>query len=484
MRTIIIILSFLFISLTSVSQLEVYFMYSTFNSPDGPYIETYLSTIGNSANFVKKTNGNYYAEIEITMIFKKADSLVAVDKYVLNSPEINDTLAHKPNFIDLQRISLPNGVYNFEIQIKDINNSEQKAYSFTDIISLDYYSDKLQFSGVQLVEEIKPATEISALTKNEYDLLPYISNFYPANLHKLSFYTEIYNSDKEIADVFMVRYYIEKYETNKEISTYSRFKKMNSAPIVPLIGELNIASLPSGNYNLVMEIKNQTNETLLKSKFFFQRSNPEMDTQTNLTDLITETNISEIFTGDMNSIDSLSLYVASLRPIADMNERNFIDYQLKSASLDVIQNYFIEFWLKRNNVEPEELWKKYYEQVEYVDKYYRTPINRGFETDRGRVYLQYGIPNDIYVSKHEPSSYPYEIWHYYRVLNENNKKFIFYNPNIAGKEYELLHSDLTGEVKTPNWERLLSKRNNTLYNHDILNSDESWGSRAKQEYDK
>lgn len=122
--------------------------------------------------------------------------------------------------------------------------------------------------------------------------------------------------------------------------------------------------------------------------------------------------------------------------------------------------------------------------MDFVDRHYRTPINRGYSTDRGRVYLQYGVPNDIYVSKHEPSSYPYEIWHYYRVLNENNRKFIFYNPNIAGKEYELLHSDLTGEVKTPNWERVLSKRNNALYDHDDHNSDNSWGSRAKEEYNR
>ncbi|MCK9322154.1 MAG: GWxTD domain-containing protein [Bacteroidales bacterium] len=483
MKTILSILCFLIISITSFSSLEVYFMYSTFNSPEGPYIETYLSTIGNSANFVKKTNGNFVAELEITIIFRKADSVVAIDKYTLSSPEITDTAANKPNFIDLQRISLQNGIYNFEIQIKDIN-SEQKAYIFTDIISIDYSPNKLQFSGIQLIEDITPSTELSALTKNGYDLLPYISNFYPSNFHKLSFYTEIYNSDKDIDDNFMVRYYIERFETYQEVEAYSRFKKLNSAPVVPLIGELNIVSLPSGNYNLVIEIKNKTNETMLKSKFFFQRSNPDMDPKTNLADFIAGTDISESFVGDMNSIDSLRLYVACLRPIADMNERNFIDYQLKSAAIDVIKNYFLEFWFKRNNVEPEELWRQYNEQVELVDRNYRTPINRGFETDRGRVYLQYGMPNDIYVSKHEPSSYPYEIWHYYRVLNENNKKFIFYNPNIAGKEYELLHSDLTGEIKSPNWERLLSKRNNTLYNHDNLNSDESWGSRAKQEYDR
>lgn len=483
MKTTIITISLLFATLFASAKLEVYFMYSTFNSPDGPYIETYLSTIGRTAEFVQNDNKKFSAEIEITMIFRKADSVVALDKYNLKSPEITDTSGTKPNFIDLQRISLPNGIYNFELQIKDLN-SDKEAYKFNDIIQIDYDPKNMQFSGTQLIESITPSESESALTKNGYDLLPYISNFYPSNFNKLSFYTELYNTDKTIGDDFIVRYYIEKFETYKEIETYSRFKKLSSASIVPIIGEINIEKLPSGNYNLVMEVKNRDNESLLKSKFFFQRSNPNMDPKIDITELIKETDIKNTFEGSMENADSLREYVACLRPLADMNEKNFIDYQLKTASTEIMQNYFIEFWLKRSNVEPGELWKIYKEQVDFVDKFYRTPINRGYESDRGRVYLQYGAPNDIYVSKHEPSSYPYEIWHYYRVSDENNKKFIFYNPNIAGKEYELLHSDLTGEIKTPNWERVLSKRNNALYNHDVMNSDDSWGSRAQEEYNR
>jgi len=408
---------------------------------------------------------------------------VSVNKYNLKSPEIADTLGKKPNFIDLQRVSLPNGIYNFEMDIRDVN-SRQEAYEFVDIVEYEFNSNLLQFSSIQLIESISESTNESVLTKNGYDILPYISNFYPQNCSKISFYTEIYNADKTVKDDFIVRYYIETFENYKEIESCSRFKKVSSAPIIPFIGDINITDLPSGNYNLVIEVKNRDNISLQKTKYFFQRSNSDSNDLAALNDLVKNFDITTNFAGAMTDIDSLKLYVACLRPIADMDEQRFIDYQIKSASVDELQNYFLQFWLKRNNVQPGELWRQYKEQVDFVDKHYRTPINRGFETDRGRVYLQYGVPNDIYVSQHEPNSYPYEIWHYYRVANENNKKFIFYNPNIAGKEYELLHSDLTGEIKTPNWERMLSKRNNTLYNQDLMNSDDTWGSRAKDEYNK
>ncbi len=483
MKRLIYIPIFLFLSLSSFANLEVYFMYATFNSPDVPYIETYLSTIGSTAVFVQNENQKFQAEIEITMIFKHGEEIYTVNKYNLKSPEISDTAGKKPNFIDLQRVSLPNGMYNFDMIIKDVN-STQEAYKFSDIIQIDYNNTAIQFSGIQLIESITPTNTESALTKNGYDLLPYISNFYPQNFNKISFYTEIYNADKIITGEFMVRYYIENFETYKEIDTYSRFKKLSPSSIIPIIGEMNIENLPSGNYNLVIEVKNRENISLQKNKFFFQRSNSKANDLNALNQSIKNFDISTSFRGAMTNRDSLQLYISCLRPIANIDEQRFIDYQVKVASVDQLQNFFIEFWLTRNNVDPGELWRQYKEQVDYVDKNYRTPINRGFETARGRVYLQYGNPNDIYVSGHEPNSYPYEIWHYYKVANENNKKFIFYNPNIAGKEYELLHSDLTGEVKTPNWERLLSKRNNTLYNQDLNQSDGAWGSRALEEYNK
>ncbi|MFY9590434.1 MAG: hypothetical protein WAP54_00430, partial [Bacteroidales bacterium] len=116
---------FLFILLTSkaFATLEVYFMYAEFNSPAGPYIETYMSTMGKSAVFVKNENNKFQAEIEVTMIFKSDDDkIVAFNKYNLLGPEIEDTSLAKPNFIDLQRVSLDNGKYKIEVTIKDINS--------------------------------------------------------------------------------------------------------------------------------------------------------------------------------------------------------------------------------------------------------------------------------------------------------------------------------------------------------------------------
>ena len=52
MKKIAILLLGAFFFVTAHAQnLESYFHYSAFNSPEGSFVETYLSTIGNSAVF-------------------------------------------------------------------------------------------------------------------------------------------------------------------------------------------------------------------------------------------------------------------------------------------------------------------------------------------------------------------------------------------------------------------------------------------------
>ena len=476
--------------------LEVYFMYTKFNSPQGQYIETYMSTIGNSAIQVKNDNGKFQSEIEIVMTFKVGDSIVNFEKYVLRSPEIADTAGAIPNFIDVQRINLPNGKYTFDISIRDIN-SEKPPYCFTDTIDMNFDSN-VMFSDIELVENYKKASNESSITKSGYELVPYVANFFPANMNSLKFYVEIYNTDKKLNDDYIIKYRIDDYQSGKEMPQCSRYKKLKPAEVVPFIGDLNIEKLPSGNYNLVVEIVNRNNETVTQSKYFFQRQNKNNYSNEEYAERAREFDLNQSFAGDMNSRDSLVFYIKSMRPIASVYERPFIDNQLRTSDLATLQKYFVEFWVKRNYLSPENEWYQYKKQVELVERNYATTIRHGFETDRGVIYLQYGIPNHIFQSPIEPGAYPYEIWQYYRLGEDNNCKFVFYNPSMEGREFELLHSNKQGELHTFNWTRYLSRNKSSSYGisdtynsvdntssgygHNTFNND--WERRAIEEFNK
>jgi GWxTD domain-containing protein len=62
-----------------------------------------------------------------------------------------------------------------------------------------------------------------------------------------------------------------------------------------------------------------------------------------------------------------------------------------------------------------EAWLKYKGQVQLVQRLYSNNFQDGFETDRGRVYLQFGSPSSLIVRETSASEYPYEIWQYDKI---------------------------------------------------------------------
>ena len=83
-------------------------------------------------------------------------------------------------------------------------------------------------------------------------------------------------------------------------------------------------------------------------------------------------------------------------------------------------------------------------------------------------------------SYNEPSSYPYEIWQYYKLgNNQSNKRFVFYSHSELTNNFELLHSDAIGEVSNYRWQMILNSRWYDSYNIDRTRPPDIWGSRAE-----
>jgi GWxTD domain-containing protein len=139
-------------------------------------------------------------------------------------------------------------------------------------------------------------------------------------------------------------------------------------------------------------------------------------------------------------------------PISSSTEKLFINTQLKVASLENMQKFFLAFWQSRNAVNPSGEWQKYYLQVLAVNEEFKTPSKKGYETERGRVYLQYGPPNTRFREYMDPSAWPYEIWHYYLIGTQSNGKFLFYSRDYAHNDFVILNSNVKGEISNYRWE--------------------------------
>lgn len=474
-------LSFLiFPALNAQDNLQALFYHAGFYSPDeGPYVETYLKVFGESAEFLENQDGNFQASLEVTILFKQADEIVDWRKYNLLSEELADTSDRKANFIDQQRISLPSGVYQLELSLKD-NNKDVPPLEHAQMLSLEYDDQEFRFSNFQFIEEYSVTEEDNILTKSGFDLVPFVGDFFDETEEKLIFYTELYNLDKKIGDQedFLFRYYLESFETTTSFSDYNKFQRQKAGPVNVLLASIPIKDLQSGNYNLVVEARDRNNEELLVNKTFFMKSNPGVELRYDEIDAV---DITATFAEKITDPDSLSFYVASLYPMANQMEKQFIKNVVNSKDQENMQKFMYNFWKNRNRDYPEASWNLYKKTVLQVENSFKTKIKHGFETDQGRVWLRYGAPNNTEFSNHEPNAYPYVIWHYYHLdNNQNNKRFIFYNPHLVGTEYILLHSDARGEVYNPYWQVDLHGRNSSLRNYDDPSFDTGWGSRSSE----
>lgn len=483
MKKILTLLIALIIALPAIAStpkfVQAQLFYSKFYSPtDGPYIETYLSVVGSSIEWIENDEGNFQGKVEVTMIFRDAEKIVVFDKYELSSPQIKDTADRFINFLDQQRFLLPNGSFDFEIRLKDMY-SNSPPFSATQTIELDFSNDEIGISGIQLVESFTKTSEPNMLTKSGYDLVPYVYNFVPQEVSTLSFYTEIYNTEKVLgADQrFLLSYYIESYETKRQMDKFGSFKRENTKDVSVLFANFNVTNLPSGNYNLVIEVRNRENQLLSSNKLFFQRSNPGLQVDYSYFAGIT---VENSFVAQITSRDTLMEYIQYLFPISTEIERRFVRFQIEDANADLamMQRFFLNFWVERNELNPEEAWKYYLSAVELVNEQFGSPGKkgkRGYQTDMGYVYLKYGPPNTITdrpfdastsgmtinpggTDAADPGSVPYQIWHYYSLNELRDRRFVFANIHLALFDYKLIHSNMPGEIQNENWQAELHYR--------------------------
>lgn len=449
------------------AKMSAYFSFCTFNQPKGgPFIETYLTVMGNTVTFAPGFSGKSQSKIEVQWVLKQEDKIVFFDKYNLLSPELENEKADKPNFLDQQRIPAANGAYTLELTISDKNTPDSK-FTASQKVEVKFPVESVSISDLQLLESFSKSQGNEKMAKSGYVLVPYISDFYPESMEQIKFYCEIYNTKVMLGDDYYLARYAIVNDNNKQVlNNLVVSKKMKTEDVGVLMAELPLTQVPSGNYTLNVEVRNKNNEMLAHKSVFFQRSYKLAIKEVEPTDDFSLFDINNTFVSNYTNKDTLKDYIACLYPISGKSDRQVADNQIALASVKSMQQYFYYFWTRQDKANPEKKWLEYKAEVDKVNSAYGTRNTKGYDTERGRVYLHYGEPNTIESSENDPNTYPYEIWHYYSIGTQTNRKFVFYARDRSSNNYELLHSDVSGEPSAFDWQLKLHEKS-TQYGVDL-----------------
>ncbi len=476
-----------FLTLTGNAQvkakrLKPYLSTTTYCAPGmTPFVENAIAIENRSAVYKEFEPGKFKATVEIQTIFRQEDKICAFSKIALDSPVVTDTANLDGAFIDQQRFSLPNGAYQMEISIMDVNNGDALPVEAMNV-EVNYPDDTPAISDILLFDSYAKAEKQTACTKSGFDFLPRVYPFYGANEDKLHFYTEVYNSDKLYDEgKFLVNYYIETVESSNRMQNYFFNKRFDVNKVNVLLNTIDISELPSGNYYLVVEMRDRSNELICSKSWFFQRSNPNK--AYDIED-IAGVNIANTFVGSITEIDTLRKYIRYLDPICTELERSYCSNLVKTDDTKTMQQFLFNFWSKRSPMNPKQGFDDYLAAVRRVNMSFGTTSFPGYRSDRGYVFLKYGQPDKIMEVPDEPAARPYEIWHYYQVANQRDKKFVFMAPDRSTNDYQLIHSNMVGEINNPRWPMEIYTVYGQGYDQgvDQTEYERGWGSHAVDLY--
>lgn len=472
------------------AQMQALFGYSTFFLPEQqqPYVETYLQFDAWTMHFDSIGPNAYRATAEVTIVLSQQDSVCYAKKYDLSSPTLPSLDQMDFSFLDVQRFSVKNGIYDLTLTLRD-KGAEYPEASVSEKLVVNYEANQPMLSSLQMMSKVAPTQQENILSRGGYDMEPFVNDFLPEQVEQMHYYYEVYNIDKEVGDnAFLAMAYVEDLLTGVRVEGTQTMVRKNAARTVPVLGTMDVKELPSGNYNLVVELRNRDNQMLLYKRLPFYRSNPGVKGK--------EVSVyATTFAGRYTDEDQLNLYLDGLYPIASDAENSIVKDLVHRPCLEEKQAFLYTFWQRRNALDPEGEWLKYKERIDYVQEHFSYPRTRGIVTDRGRVYLQYGPPDFIrdeknYVSanrigsnneqapttmqlgnsQHDGSPMyqgtsqghvfylPYQLWRYNKLATDDpNRVFLFWDEHRSGY-YTLLNSNARGEVQDPGWERRLCRQ--------------------------
>ena len=389
------------------------------------------------------------SSIEVTLLFKRNADIVKFDRYKLNLPVDRG----RTDFLDSRIYSLDPGTYQLEIEFVDHFDTTNVYFhqESLEIPSIDF--DTAEMSGIKMLARLENFSGVEkdeGFVKHGVVMEPLPHRFYNSRVNTLSYYTEFYRLEKLPIEHYILQTEIssrKKDEWNQELTTYQKLDQPSG--VVPIAKNIDIAGLPSNTYRVSVRLVDAKKKIWLESSAIFVQSNPYRDS------IVQE----KLLSGEMNNFfDTVEnervLY--SLRALAMKlggQEQETINNMIQKDDYESMKDYLFRYWIEEDPIQPQLAYRDFMRMIDAIDQKFYSGFRNGFETDRGMIYLRYGPPMRIITRENDQGAVPYEIWTYDRVdmFNQVDVKFVFYNPNIAGDQFQLLHSNARNEIRNPQW---------------------------------
>lgn len=415
------------------------------------YVEVYYSFDVTTLKYVKD-QGAYRSETVMSVIFKSSvnDSVAARQAWRIPFSVTDTTmLTSSRSYVDIFGFMLQPDVYRVYLVAQDINEPANKdSVSFAiDLKKLS--NDNIIISDVELASSIVPTDRdtTNRFYKNTFEIKPNPSKLFGQHQPVLFYYLEAYNLLKNRSE----NYYTRAVVTNavgKEVVNHEKTKRRVNDSNVE-VGMVKVNALRTGVYTFTYSIIDSIDSSMVSSAKKFFVYNPSLPVDTLVSPNSSNIDATEYATMSEDELDKefeQSRYVAMRDETERYGELNGVEAKRKAL---------FDFWSSRDEDRSTPLNEtkiEYFGRVAYANHQYKTGFRPGWKTDRGRVYVLYGKPDEIERHANETDVKPYEIWYYNSI--QGGVQFVF-GDRTGFSDYILLHSTHRNELHDDNWLRQL-----------------------------
>jgi GWxTD domain-containing protein len=219
-----------------------------------------------------------------------------------------------------------------------------------------------------------------------------------------------------------------------------------------LKGQLALDGLPPGKYQMVATLALGKDSVERSAEFSMSALNETLARQVAVDQAEKATD--EGYFKGMNEKE----LAAAKAPLFLVAEPGELSSYTKELSLQAKRRFLTEFWRKRDpdpQTPENETRQRFYDAVAYADKAYgergRAGVP-GWKTDRGRIYVRNGAPDETLDRTRAGRSVPYEVW---RIRRGKDRYYVFADRSNGLGLYQLIHSNDRKEIGLPNWQEIV-----------------------------
>ncbi len=443
--------------------------YKQFMYGDQVLVETYLKIPSSSLKY-KAVEGGYQAEVNASYFFEDSQSntIYCGNKLKIVSPIETDLNVSK-DILFRDQCLINSGDFNFYIELQD-GVSQGETISSGIPIQINSFTSTEHFSDFLFIHKPEKASKDHMFYKAGYNMTPIIPNgdyFFDDHIQEFTSYFEVYNIPED-GNKYYIDVQILNFQDRTPIEGFNFKKVVKHGELNNIAQRFDISKLESGNYLYSVTLKNKQEEIIVGKEEFFQNYNSSMLKTFDIADYNTENYM--ITKYSLDSLVVLNQFLFAMGYFKHTNEAVAYRNAIKNTNLQEKLNFFFNHWTEINPSNPEKPFIDFKILFDYANAKFGNQVLAGYKSDKGRILIKYGMPDDVEANDWDTETYPYEIWQYYQHKNQRDIIFVFYDPGTAGS-YTLVHSNALSEKTLPEWQRLLSR------NKDGSINEENFGTR-------